>query len=223
MHNSQAKKQFWVSIPLVMCWLAGTVYAFWWFQVRDLRPFDGAGQAQAAVFEGALLAEKLHSLPLGETNIIPVTTGNPQQALVVHFWNPGCACNKFNNPHVRDIVEQYHSRGIRFVTVVKSQAGQDEQALLARAQEMFNAPAMMDSNLQLEPASAPAATPAAAVVNSQGQLAYFGPYSDSAFCGANGSSFVEKTLDKVLEGKATESLNTLAFGCFCQWKADTSV
>jgi hypothetical protein len=141
---------------------------------------------------------------------------------VVHFWNPDCGCNKFNNPHVREIVEQYSKQGIRFLTVVKTQPGQNQQASLTQAETLFNIPAVLEGSLQMDSSSAPSATPAAAVINKQGQLAYFGPYSDGAFCGATGGSFVEKTLDRVLEGTITESSKTLAFGCFCQWKQDVS-
>ena len=199
----------------MLCWLAGTIYAFWWFQVRDLRSFDASAE-QVAVFAVDQLAEQLRVLPV---TLNPSDNG---QALVVHFWNPDCGCNKFNNPHVRDIVDEYRDKGIRFLTVVRAQPGQDTQALLAEAEALFHAPAVLESSLKLAATSAPSATPAAAVINNQGQLAYFGPYSDSAFCGANGSSFVEKTLDKLLAGNTPESVNTLAFGCFCQWKPGTS-
>lgn len=216
MNNPQAKNRLWIALPLVICWLAGTSYAFWWFEARDLRSFDTASEGESVLFEGERLAEKLHVLPL-----TPDQTEN-SQALVVHFWNPDCGCNKFNNPHVRDIVEQYSKQGIRFLTVVRTQPDQDQQALLTQAETLFNIPAILESSLQMDSSSAPSATPAAAVINNQGQLAYFGPYSDGAFCGANGGSFVEKTLNRVLEGKITESSKTLAFGCFCQWKQDVS-
>lgn len=215
MPHAQTRKRIWIATPLLLCWLAGTSYAFWWFQARDLRAFDSKPQ-DMAVFKGQGLMDKLLTLPVG------LQQGEPTQALVVHFWNPACGCNKFNNPHVRDIVQQYRGQGIRFLTVVQSQAGEDMQALSAEARELFDTPVMLDTSLQLDPASLPAATPAAAVINTKGQLAYFGPYSDSAFCGVNGSAFVEKTLDKILAGNATESLNTLAYGCFCQWKSGTN-
>lgn len=231
MQNPDTTKRLWIAVPLVVFWLGSTVYAFWWFQMQDLRPFDASAETQAAVFQGGQLASKLNTLlpalsaaETGQTLPGQTISG---QTMMVHFWNPGCSCNKFNNGHVRDIIAQYQANGIRFITVVKSQAGADNSQRLARAQEIFNVPALLDTSLQLDLASAPSATPAAAVVNAQGQLAYFGPYSDSAFCGSRsssntGASFVETALDQILEGRNPEKINTLAFGCFCEWKPGAS-
>jgi thiol-disulfide isomerase/thioredoxin len=204
MENSIPNKRLWIALPLLFSWLAGTVYAFWWFQVRDLRPFAPQGE-QMAVFEGEQLAGKLVELLRRES---ADTTG---KTVVVHFWNPDCACNKFNDPHVRQIIDQYRASGVQFVTVATH--GQNPQQIAERARAIFDTPVLIGASL-----SSPKVTPAAAVLTAGGQLAYFGPYSEGAFCGANGGAFVEKALDAVLDGNNPQELNTLAFGCFCQDK-----
>jgi len=136
--------------------------------------------------------------------------------LVLHFWNPDCDCNRFNTPHVRRIIERYAQQGVRFVTVTTTAPGTDRQALLAEAKNLFGVPAVLAGDINLD-LSGLATSPAAAVIASGGELAYYGPYSDSAFCGANGSAFVEKTLDGILSGQAVQARKALAFGCFCPW------
>lgn len=213
-HAASDRQRLTIAIPLVVCWLAGTVYAFWWFQARDLRGFDAGTGVEAASFDGRQLATKLQTLVTD-----PDAT---RQTLMVHFWNPECACNRFNNPHVRNIIEQYQAQGIRFITVVRTQADSDDRQVLARAEQLFDVPAVPASKLNLDIGSLPGATPAAAVLGIEGQLAYFGPYSDSAFCATNGRSFVENALDEVLAGIKSKTKNTLAFGCFCQWNPGTN-
>lgn len=208
MDNNNTNKRLWIALPLLFSWMVGTVYAFWWFQVRDLRAFAPEAE-QMAVFEGEQLAVKLAALLRQESTD---TTG---KTVMVHFWNPDCACNKFNDPHVRKIIEQYRNNGVQFVTVAAS--GQHPQQIAARARETFGTPVLLDERQQMQGVM-PASTPAAAVLTTAGELAYFGPYSEGAFCGANGGAFVEKALDAVLGGGNPQELNTLAFGCFCQSK-----
>jgi hypothetical protein len=207
MDSIRPNKRLWIALPLLFSWLVGTVYAFWWFQVRDLRPFAPEAE-QMAVFEGEQLAGKLQAL-------LQSTSATTDKAVVVHFWNPDCACNKFNDPHVRQIIEQYRASGVQFVTVAA--AGRNPQQIAARARSTFDTPVLIDAGLQ-SAGVMPTSTPAAAVLTAEGQLAYFGPYSEGAFCGAQGGAFVEKALDAVLDGGNPHELNTLAFGCFCQGK-----
>ena len=208
MNNFSTNKRLWIALPLLFSWLAGTVYAFWWFQVRDLRAFTPEAE-QMAVFEGEQLAVKLAALLDQES------TDTNGKTVMVHFWNPDCACNKFNDPHVRKIIEQYRASGVQFITVAAG--GKNSPQIAERARATFGTPVLLDERRQA-PGVMPISTPAAAVLTTAGELAYFGPYSEGAFCGTNGGAFVEKALNAVLGGDNPKELNTLAFGCFCQSK-----
>ena len=67
----------------------------------------------------------------------------------------------------------------------------------------------------------PPSSPAVGVVNSDGQLVYFGPYSLGARCAPDKGKFVEKVLDRLQKEKQAvkKQLNTLAVGCFCPWRS----
>lgn len=70
----------------------------------------------------------------------------------------------------------------------------------------FVAPALPDE-LQV-------ATPAAALMDANGRLAYLGAYSDSLLCSV-GDGQVEPLLDQLLAGQQPDLLHTTGVGCFC--------
>lgn len=195
-----------LAVPLVIAWLVAMVAAFWWFEFRPLRPFT---QDQAVVFAGEPLRARLASL---------VAVSAPVVATVVHFWDPGCACNRFNEAHVRELMAGYGRRGVRFVVLVRSRG--DAAAALQRAREIFRDPAVAEIRL-VEPQRVQLpSSPAVAVLDAGGGLAYFGPYSVGAVCGVKNGAFVETTLDGLFRGDRRAQLNMLAVGCFCPWQAD---
>lgn len=64
------------------------------------------------------------------------------------------------------------------------------------------------------------ASPAVAIWDRTGYLAYFGPYSEGAVCNSS-NSFIEPVLDALLENRTVAAANTLAVGCFCDWQPST--
>ena len=60
------------------------------------------------------------------------------------------------------------------------------------------------------------ASPAVAIWDSQGQLAYFGPYREGVTCSSS-NSFIEPILEALAAGRRVNASNTLAVGCFCDW------
>lgn len=60
------------------------------------------------------------------------------------------------------------------------------------------------------------ASPAIAIWDRQGRLAYFGPYSEGAVCNAS-NSFIEPVIQALLANRPVQADNTLASGCYCPW------
>src|SRR5690606_23989664 len=58
------------------------------------------------------------------------------------------------------------------------------------------------------------ASPAVAVFDGNGQLAYFGPYHQDGICGAE-NSYLEPVLATFHQPEFRAILNTLVYGCFC--------
>jgi hypothetical protein len=55
-----------------------------------------------------------------------------------------------------------------------------------------------------------------AIWDRDGNLAYFGPYSEGAVCNSS-NSFIEPILTALNEGRRVQASNTLAVGCYCPW------
>ena len=59
------------------------------------------------------------------------------------------------------------------------------------------------------------ATPAVAVIEADGSVAYFGPYSAGAVCG-EGEDLLKTVVKQLQENQNFAWFNLLSYGCFCR-------
>ncbi|WP_449430675.1 DUF6436 domain-containing protein [Pseudomonas putida] len=175
-------------LALLLC--AATL---WWaydnFQSRYLRPFDN----QATLFDGSQLR-------------LPAELAGPGPIRVVHFRDPACPCNVGNQQHLGDLVSHFAGQDVTFHVLEKPGSHGQLPADLSALQAIANLPGS-----EHLPAS-----PAVAIWDRQGNLAYFGPYSEGAVCNAS-NSFIEPILKALIQGRQVTASNTLAVGCYCPW------
>ena len=145
-----SRKNLLVALFVLAC-LVGLLLAYRWFETRYLRTFD----ERAAVFSGAALQ-------------LPAALSGPGEIRLVHFWDPACPCNVGNQQHLAELIEHYAPRGVQFHVVQKPGSQGRLPAELAALQPIDEMPGSAEL-----PAS-----PAVAIWDRQGQLAYFGPYSE---------------------------------------------
>jgi len=178
---------------LIALILGGCWLTLRWFEGRWLRPFT----QQTQVFSGDSLQ-------------LPPALAGEGSIRLVHFWNPACPCNALNQQHLAELIERFSPLGVDFYVLQK----QGSQAKL---------PASL---LPLKPLEAVPgsegipASPALAIWDKQGQLAYFGPYSEGAVCNSD-NSFVEPILEALLQGRRVQASHNLAVGCFCNWQENS--
>ncbi|WP_447588244.1 DUF6436 domain-containing protein [Aquipseudomonas campi] len=172
-------------------WLGAMLAAYWWFQVRYIRPFD----ARTQLFSGAELR-------------LPAELSGPGAIRVVHFWDPACPCNVGNQQHLAELLATYVPKGVQFYAVQKAGSHGQLPATLRALQPLSALPGSADL-----PAS-----PAVAIWDREGRLAYFGPYSEGALC-TSANSFIEPILEALSAGRPVRADSTLAVGCFCDWAA----
>jgi len=185
------RKHLLISLLLALV-LAGLWLTLRWFEERWLRPFA----TQTQIFSGDSL--QLPQALAGEGSI-----------RLVHFWDPACPCNALNQQHLAELIEHFSPLGVDFYVLQKS-----------GSQGQLSAPLSALKPLELLPASeAIPASPALAIWDNSGQLAYFGPYSEGAVCNS-ASSFVEPILQALLEGRPVQASHNLAVGCFCDWQTN---
>ncbi|TBU92535.1 DUF6436 domain-containing protein [Phytopseudomonas dryadis] len=176
---------------IVVIGLASMLAALRWFEARYLRPFSD----RAALFSGADLR-------------LPAELAGPGPIRLVHFWDPACPCNVGNQQHLAELIEHFAPLGVRFHVV--QPAGSN--ARLPANLEALHAIATLPGAERLP------ASPAVAIWDRHGELAYFGPYSDGLTC-TSSNSFIEPILEALGEGRPVVANNTLAVGCFCDWTA----
>jgi hypothetical protein len=182
---------------LVAVWALGMAVAFWSFIYRDVGAFS---EVDIAFFDTRAIEELISSGVADST----------ARGRVVHFWNPDCRCTRFNRGHAKEVMQSYSARGIEFLVAVPA-ADMRSQAHHAfpQASEVIVASRLSDFS-----------SPAAAAFDGYGELVYFGPYSEGAFCTTGDDAPVERVLDALVAAEAPRAwLNLSAVGCYCPWPA----
>ena len=174
----------------IVLWGAAMAGAYWWYQLQYVRAFS----PQATVFTGDGLR-------------LPANLAGPGPIRIVHFWDPACPCNVGNQQHLAELLAHFGPLGVRFYAVQKPASQGHLPPALAGLESL---PGLPGSD-QLP------ASPAVAIWDQQGNLAYFGPYSEGVTCNAS-NSFIEPILAALLDGRPVTTTQTLAVGCFCDWQ-----
>jgi hypothetical protein len=206
--SGRARVTAWCALAV---WLLCTAGAFWYFELRDWRPFSSQG---AQPFDMRRTGEVESWF---RANVDADASGHPQLTFI-HLYSPGCGCNGFTESHLRRLLDRYQSRGVRF---------------LAAATPSFNGALGVKSlplglsgvgSTRLLAAAGIATAPAALIFDATGRLLYYGPYSNAAWCGSGGG-LVEPIIDRALTGRAPTpgddspggTLPVVIRGCFCAW------
>ena len=129
---------------------------------------------------------------------IKAILNDQSKPLVVHFVDPTCECTRFSEDHINHltILLQKYVQSVTIFTNGNASVPAIDQTLQQKLQDW-----------------APAA-PATAIWDSQGNLAYFGPYSSGTICG-RGKDLVIYTLNNLLKGINPKWYNQEAVGCYC--------
>ena len=185
----------WLSWLLVLTCAIGVWAAYHWFEGRYLRAFND----QTALFAGDVLA-------------LPAELAGPGPIRMVHFWDPACPCNVGNQQHLSELLATYAPQGVDFYAVQKPGTHGQLPATLGAIKPLPTLPG----------AERLSVSPAVAIWDRSGQLAYFGPYSEGITCNAS-NSFIEPVLQALTQGRSVNATHTLAVGCYCPWSSKQSL
>ncbi|UCJ18696.1 DUF6436 domain-containing protein [Pseudomonas sp. MM211] len=188
-------KRFLLILCLLLLAIVLAIAAWVWgrFGVAYLRPFGD--QEQAVFFEGGGLK-------------LPAELAGPGKIRVVHFWDPQCPCHKETDAHLNYLISLYRFSGVEFYSVQKP-GSEGEMLPFLRGK--------LTPLESLEGMESIPASPAIAIWDQQGRLAYAGPYSEGLVCNSS-NSFVEPILDALSANRSVSAANTMAVGCYCDWK-----
>ena len=180
--------------PLVLALLAVVcALALWslyqWYQTRYIRPFSET----TVLFDAGNLR-------------LPAGLAGPGKIRVVHLWDPPCPCNVGNQQHLGELLQRFGDRVSFHVWQKPGSRGHLPDMLKA-----------LQPLAELPGAEQLPASPAVAIWDQDGQLAYVGPYSEGATC-TSSNSFIEPVLEALLAGRPVSSTGSLAVGCYCSWQ-----
>jgi hypothetical protein len=185
------RRKYVIASLLAILWGSSMLAAFGWFEARYLRTFEGE---RAELFSGDALE-------------LPAELQGPGPVRFVHFWDPGCPCNVGNQQHLAQLLERYADTQVAFYVVQKpGTKGRLPQQLAA-----------LKPLTELGGASQLPASPAVGIWDTQGRLAYIGPYSEGAVCRSD-NSFVEPIIEALIAGREVRATHALAVACFCDWQ-----
>lgn len=173
----------------LLLWLGAMLTGLWWYKTRFIRPFSET----TAIFSGQQLR-------------LPNSIAGSGAIRFVHFWDPACPCNVGNQQHLVEMLERY-ADDVEFYHLQKPRSSGQLPKALSAMRHLNGLP-----GAEQLPAS-----PAVAIWDRAGQLAYFGPYSEGAVCNSS-NSFIEPVLDALINNRPVKAANTLAVGCFCDWQ-----
>ncbi|MEW6446174.1 MAG: DUF6436 domain-containing protein [Pseudomonadota bacterium] len=92
-----------LAFGLFLLWIAGTVFGFWWFEYRDLRPYPATSGNAMVIFQGHLAHGALAEL-----------RDRNASATVIGFMDPGCSCTRAAEDHFDDIETTFARQGVAF-------------------------------------------------------------------------------------------------------------
>lgn len=185
--NTSTLKKTLIGLAIFL-WLGAMLTGLWWYKTRFIRPFSET----TAVFSGQQLR-------------LPNSIAGSGAIRFVHFWDPACPCNVGNQQHLAEMLERYADE-VEFYHLQKPGSSVQLPKVLSTMRHLSGLP-----GAEQLPAS-----PAVAIWDRAGQLAYFGPYSEGAVCNSS-NSFIEPVLDALINNRPVKAANTLAVGCFCDW------
>lgn len=185
------RHKYLLAVLITLAWGGAMLLAFWWFEARYLRTFEGE---RAELFSGDVLR-------------LPASLAGPGPVRFVHFWDPGCPCNVGNQQHLQQLLERFAGQPVAFYEVRKPGSHGRLPGPLAALKPLEG----------LVGADQLPASPAVGIWDQQGELVYIGPYSEGAVCSSD-NSFVEPILEAVLAGRRVRATHSLAVACFCDWQ-----
>ncbi len=185
------------------CWCAGTCAALWHYSVRYARAVEPPS-GWTRLDPGRAPASPVESV-LTDRGEVRLAGGGPVR--VVNFWDPDCACSRFQSASIREAMRRWPEA--RWVTVVP---GGSEAAARA-AREFPGVPAAADPRGRLARLFGVPAAPAAAVIDRDGRVAYLGAYNIGRFCDAEETAYAALAIRAVLQGERPKVAATPFFGC----------
>jgi len=134
---------------------------------------------------------------------------------LLNFWSPDCACSRFMEPHVRDLVARFQPHGVQLITVILTDdtRASDEEVLGWWRARGIQTPALVDRGGRLARQFGVWAGPAAVIVDARGRIVYTGAYNIGRYCTNERTAYAQQALEALLAGRTPPRAKTPFYGC----------
>lgn len=180
--------------------------AFWYEDARFSLPTPVPADL-APPTRGAPIDVDAWLTPLADSAENPADS----RPVLLHFFNPGCACSRFNVPHLRALRRRF-GQSVRFVGVAQTGMPDEDLAEAVRAIGL-DLPWIVDRGGRVAAAAGVYSTPQAVLVDSNRRLAYRGNYNVSRYCTDPATEFVRVAIEALLSQSVAMPSDVPAYGC----------
>lgn len=146
--------------------------------------------------------------PVALTNLPTLSKDKP---VLLHFFNPGCPCSRFNAAHFRSLVRQYRQQ-VDVVVVVMS----DKTYSVEEIQKRLGADVPVVFDQSVAKRCGVYSTPQAVLLDKNRHLYYRGNYNRSRYCVDEKTSYAKLALAHLLHNRSNPDFDPLAlkaYGC----------
>lgn len=175
------------------------VYIFWWqdhqYSLATPKPLN------------------YKEIPFGYKPAIKLPT-QPGKPVLMHFFNAGCPCSKFNTQHFSYLVKTYGHQ-LDFVVVFQNE---EEDVDSTYFEELTgNIRYIIDPKGVYADSLGVYATPQAVLLDKQGNIFYRGNYNKTRYCANENTQYARIAIDKLLYNQKGDFANPAAaftaYGC----------
>jgi len=132
--------------------------------------------------------------------------------MFLNFFNPRCACSRFNVPAIKALVADYGGR-VSF-SVVAMLPDDDDQYTEQDIQRMLGEEVPVSFDRSKATACGVYSTPQAVLIDAEGRLFYRGNYNKARYCSAEATNYARMAIEALLGGNAGLDFAALpSYGC----------
>lgn len=146
--------------------------------------------------------------PINVSHTLPFKKDKP---VLLHFYNPDCPCSKFNIPHFKSLVGQFHDK-ITFAIVPVTRKKLTAHDILKKFD--LDIPVIFDTALMT--ACGVYSTPQAVLLDTNRQLYFRGNYNRTRYCTDTKTEYARMAINKLLQNNAAiifDQFALKAYGC----------
>jgi hypothetical protein len=188
----------WIAIALLLSVTSAIGAIFWTTELKYSLPTP--------------VPQNYHDVNIGTELKLGYVMSNSSKPLMLHFFNPGCPCSRFNIPHIQSLIKKYGDK-VDFAVVVMS----NKDNLTAEdIKEKFNADIPVVFDRSIATVCGVYSTPQAVIIDKNSKLYYRGNYNKARYCTEKNSEYARIALDSLLTNSALPVFDALAlkaYGC----------